>query len=105
VANALFLDSKLNNIKTNNKRTNERNEQMQVMDSFIFSLLFFSFFCFFFVVVYVILFSETVESLEEIPFYFFNFKQNTYLDIDSLVYQFPCKKARNSVAIAYIFLL
>lgn len=51
----------------------------------------------------IVLFFETVRSLEDK--FLLNFKQNTYLDIDSLVYQFPCKKARNSVAIAYIFFL
>jgi len=34
----------------------------------------------------------------------FSLKQNTYLDIDSLVYQFPCKKARNSMAIVCIYI-
>lgn len=72
---------------------------MHVMDSFIFL-----FFLFDIEYMYVIvLFFETVRSLEDK--FLLNFKQNTYLDIDSLVYQFPCKKARNSVAIAYIFFL
>lgn len=46
--------------------------------------------------------SETPElSCSGFPF---SLKQNTYLDIDSLVYQFPCKKARNSMAIVCIYI-
>lgn len=73
---------------------------MHVMDSFILNLFFF-YFCFRYCIYVIVNFIETIRSLEDK--FLFNFKQNTYLDIDSLVYQFPCKKARNSVAIAYIF--